>query len=146
MIEQQRCTANCCYLNISTVYTIFYSKQKAFTLTDILQGIIVSGVAHYLQSWTIEKKGPVFLTMSMPLTLVITIILSTILLGEAICLGRSLQFPIHHSNQHDSYSSTLIPLFLQCLRWNTFGWGPLQCSLGEEDGGTTQQKRSKQWG
>nr|CAD1819256.1 unnamed protein product [Ananas comosus var. bracteatus] len=61
------------------------------TLISVIYcGIIVSGVAHYLQSWTIEKKGPVFLTMSMPLTLVITIILSTILLGEAICLGSVL--------------------------------------------------------
>nr|CAD1819166.1 unnamed protein product [Ananas comosus var. bracteatus] len=59
-------------------------------ISVIYCGIIVSGVSHYLQSWTIEKKGPVFLTMSMPLTLVITIILSTILLGEAISLGSVL--------------------------------------------------------
>ncbi|XP_020096599.1 WAT1-related protein At5g64700 isoform X2 [Ananas comosus] len=77
----------------STIQSFFLALiiERDFSRWKIgLDGIIVSGVAHYLQSWTIEKKGPVFLTMSMPLTLVITIILSTILLGEAICLGSVL--------------------------------------------------------
>lgn len=49
---------------------------------------MVTGVGFYLQTWVIEKKGPVFLAMSMPLALIITIISSAIVLGEIISLGR----------------------------------------------------------
>ena len=48
----------------------------------------MTGGTYYLQSWVIEKKGPVFLAMSTPIALVITIICSAMLLGEAISLGR----------------------------------------------------------
>ncbi|CAK9140146.1 unnamed protein product [Ilex paraguariensis] len=50
-------------------------------------GVVVTGVTFYLQAWVIEKKGPVFLAMSMPLTLIFTIISSALLLGEIISLG-----------------------------------------------------------
>ncbi|KAI4317149.1 hypothetical protein L6164_025047 [Bauhinia variegata] len=50
-------------------------------------GIMVTGVAFYLQAWIIEKKGPVFLAMSTPLALIITMCSSAILLGETINLG-----------------------------------------------------------
>ncbi|KAG6488404.1 WAT1-related protein At5g64700-like [Zingiber officinale] len=50
-------------------------------------GFIVTGVAFYLQSWIIEKKGPVFVAIFTPLALVFTMICSTILLGEMISLG-----------------------------------------------------------
>ncbi|KAF7834187.1 WAT1-related protein [Senna tora] len=53
-------------------------------------GIMVTGVTFYLQAWVIEKKGPVFLAMSTPLALIITIFSSAILLGEIITLGSLL--------------------------------------------------------
>ncbi|XP_054821795.1 WAT1-related protein At5g64700-like [Prosopis cineraria] len=53
-------------------------------------GIMVTGVTFYLQTWVIEKKGPVFLAMSTPLALIITIFSSAILLGEIISLGSLL--------------------------------------------------------
>lgn len=53
-------------------------------------GIIVTGLTYYLQSWVIEKKGPVFLAMSTPLGFVFTIISSALLLGEVISLGSLL--------------------------------------------------------
>ncbi|XP_019703853.1 WAT1-related protein At5g64700 isoform X2 [Elaeis guineensis] len=53
-------------------------------------GIIVTGVSFYLQTWTIEKRGPVFFAMTMPFTLIITIIGSAFLLGELISLGSVL--------------------------------------------------------
>ncbi|XP_045803284.1 WAT1-related protein At5g64700-like [Trifolium pratense] len=53
-------------------------------------GIIVTGVTYYLITWVIEKKGPVFLAMSTPLALIITIIFSVILLGDIISLGSVL--------------------------------------------------------
>ena len=40
-----------------------------------------------MQMWTIAKRGPVFLAMSMPLTFVFTIVISSII-GDAVSLGR----------------------------------------------------------
>ncbi|KAG5015705.1 hypothetical protein JHK85_021841 [Glycine max] len=54
----------------------------------VLQGIMVTGVTYYLQTWVIEKKGPVFLAMATPLALIMTIFSSAVLLGEIITLGR----------------------------------------------------------
>lgn len=53
-----------------------------------LQGVIVTALSYYMQMWTIAKRGPVFLAMSMPLTLIFTIIISSFVLGEAVSLGR----------------------------------------------------------
>ncbi|XP_028766018.1 WAT1-related protein At5g64700 [Neltuma alba] len=53
-------------------------------------GIVVTGVTFYMQAWVIEKKGPVFLSMSTPLALIITIFSSAILLGEVMSLGSLL--------------------------------------------------------
>ncbi|XVE86605.1 hypothetical protein DITRI_Ditri18aG0047400 [Diplodiscus trichospermus] len=53
-------------------------------------GIVVTGVTFYLQAWVIEKKGPVFLAMSTPLTLVFTVFCSAFLLCEIISLGSLL--------------------------------------------------------
>ncbi|CAK9140142.1 unnamed protein product [Ilex paraguariensis] len=50
-------------------------------------GVVVTGVTFYLQAWVVEKKGPVFLAMSTPLTLIFTIVSSALLLGEIISLG-----------------------------------------------------------
>lgn len=57
------------------------------TSEHMIQGILVSGVAYYMQVWVIEKSGPVFLAMTVPITLLVTIILS-LFLGEAVTLGR----------------------------------------------------------
>ncbi|XP_047969853.1 WAT1-related protein At5g64700-like [Salvia hispanica] len=53
-------------------------------------GIIVTGVAFYMQAWVVEKKGPVFLAMTTPLIMVITLIMSAFVLGETITLGSVL--------------------------------------------------------
>ncbi|RLN24285.1 WAT1-related protein [Panicum miliaceum] len=55
----------------------------------VYSGILVSGVAYYMQVWVIDKSGPVFLAMTMPITLLVTIILS-LFLGEAVTLGSSI--------------------------------------------------------
>ncbi|PKI58602.1 hypothetical protein CRG98_020991 [Punica granatum] len=65
-------------------------------------GIVVTGVTYYLQTWVIEKRGPVFLAMSTPLSLVITLFFSAVVLHEIITLG--------------SFA----------------GWRTVQCSVGEE--------------
>lgn len=53
-----------------------------------IQGIVVAAISYYLQIWVIEKKGPVFLSMSMPLSLVFTMVIASFLLGEDVGLGR----------------------------------------------------------
>ncbi|KAE8655901.1 WAT1-related protein [Hibiscus syriacus] len=50
-------------------------------------GVVVTGVTYYLQSWVVEKKGPVFLAMSTPLNLIFTMLCSAFLLCEFTSLG-----------------------------------------------------------
>ncbi|RCV15586.1 hypothetical protein SETIT_3G068400v2 [Setaria italica] len=52
-------------------------------------GFVVTGVSFYLQAWCIEKRGPVFLAMSNPLGLLLTIFCS-FFLGEIVHLGSLL--------------------------------------------------------
>ncbi|KAG6392787.1 hypothetical protein SASPL_147013 [Salvia splendens] len=51
-------------------------------------GIVVTGFTFYLQTWVVEKKGPVYLSMTTPWIMVFTIILSAFVFGEMIALGR----------------------------------------------------------
>ncbi|KAL6840601.1 hypothetical protein ACP4OV_029465 [Aristida adscensionis] len=53
----------------------------------LFTGIVVAAISYYLQIWVIEKKGPVFLSMSMPLSLVFTMAIASLLLGEDVSLG-----------------------------------------------------------
>ncbi|CAO2165161.1 unnamed protein product [Urochloa humidicola] len=56
-----------------------------WALWAVLQGITLALLC-YLQFWLVDMRGPVFLSTSVPLTLVFTIIL-TFLIGEAVTLG-----------------------------------------------------------
>ncbi|XP_038900926.1 WAT1-related protein At5g64700-like [Benincasa hispida] len=53
-------------------------------------GIVVTAVTYCLQAWIVEKKGPVYLAMSTPFSLLITIFFSATFLGESITLGSTL--------------------------------------------------------
>ncbi|KNA03168.1 hypothetical protein SOVF_211770 [Spinacia oleracea] len=53
-------------------------------------GIVVTGLAYYLQAYVIEKKGPLFLALWTPLGLMLTMFCSILLLGEIITLGSVL--------------------------------------------------------
>lgn len=53
----------------------------------IYSGVIVTALSYYMQMWTIAKRGPVFLAMSMPLTFVFTIVISSFVIGDAVSLG-----------------------------------------------------------
>ena len=55
-----------------------------------MQGLVVTGVSFYLQAWCIERRGPVFLAMSNPLGLLLTIFCSSFFLGEIVRLGSLL--------------------------------------------------------
>ncbi|KAE8666586.1 WAT1-related protein [Hibiscus syriacus] len=50
-------------------------------------GVIVAGITYWLQVWTIEKKGPVFIAIFTPLSLVITAIFSAFLWKETLHWG-----------------------------------------------------------
>ena len=49
-----------------------------------MQGLVVTGVSFYLRAWCIEKHGPVFLAMSNPLGLLLTIFCSSFFLSEIV--------------------------------------------------------------
>ncbi|KAL6552220.1 hypothetical protein OROGR_008374 [Orobanche gracilis] len=59
-------------------------------LSVVYCGVMVTGLTFYLQSWVVEKKGPVFLAMTTPLIMVFTIILSAFVLGESVSFGSLL--------------------------------------------------------
>ncbi|XP_057468788.1 WAT1-related protein At1g43650-like [Actinidia eriantha] len=50
-------------------------------------GIIFTGITYWLRIWVIEKKGPVFLAMFTPLSLLLTALLSAILWKETLHWG-----------------------------------------------------------
>ncbi|XP_008784161.1 WAT1-related protein At5g64700-like [Phoenix dactylifera] len=79
---------------VAMVFERHTSRWKLRLDTGLLAvlycGFVVTGVSFYLQTWCIEKKGPVFLAMSTPLALIFTIICSSLFLGELIHLGSVL--------------------------------------------------------
>ncbi|KAG6468809.1 hypothetical protein ZIOFF_073502 [Zingiber officinale] len=76
---------------LTTVESELFSPQEKMNNRNfVCQGFVVTGLNIYLQSFCIEKKGPVFTAMFTPLALVFTLICSTIFLGEMIYLGSLL--------------------------------------------------------
>uniref|UniRef100_A0ACD5WKM1 Uncharacterized protein n=1 Tax=Avena sativa TaxID=4498 RepID=A0ACD5WKM1_AVESA len=53
-------------------------------------GLMVMGVAYYLQAWCVEMKGPVFLAAWTPMCFVLTTLCSSFLLGETVRFGSVL--------------------------------------------------------
>ncbi|KAJ4777617.1 WAT1-related protein [Rhynchospora pubera] len=68
-----------------------FSKWKmgfdARLLGVVYCGLCNAGLAWYLQAWCVQKKGPVFVAMSNPLTIVFTIFSALLILGETVHLG-----------------------------------------------------------
>jgi hypothetical protein len=54
----------------------------------MLQGVMVTGVSYYLQTWCLEMRGPMFFATWTPLCFVFTIFCSSFFLGEIVHLGR----------------------------------------------------------
>ncbi|KAI4345137.1 hypothetical protein L6164_012292 [Bauhinia variegata] len=75
-------------------------------LAVVYCGSMVTGLSYYMQAWVIQKKGPVFSATWNPLSLILTIIGSTLILGEAVRLGR----------------------------WNSTGFKSLLCFMGKNRG------------
>lgn len=53
-------------------------------------GLMVMGVAYYLQAWCVEMKGPVFLAAWTPMCFIFTTLCSSFFLGETVSLGSVL--------------------------------------------------------
>ncbi|CAA7400281.1 unnamed protein product [Spirodela intermedia] len=53
-------------------------------------GVVVTGVSFYLQTWCIEKRGPVFLAVFTPMALLITVFVEWLVLGQLVDLGSVL--------------------------------------------------------
>ncbi|KAJ0525840.1 hypothetical protein HanHA300_Chr09g0316591 [Helianthus annuus] len=55
-------------------------------------GFVVTGFTFYMQTWVIERKGPVFLGLSTPLAFIFTTVFAALLIGEIISLGRYIKY------------------------------------------------------
>ncbi|EAZ10984.1 hypothetical protein OsJ_00827 [Oryza sativa Japonica Group] len=62
-------------------------RRDAGLLAVAYSAVAVTGASLYMQAWCIEKKGPVFLAMSNPLSFVFTIFCALFVLGEVVHLG-----------------------------------------------------------
>nr|CAB3496444.1 unnamed protein product [Digitaria exilis] len=72
-------------------FLVAVAAQRDFSKWKLgWNGVIVTALSYYMQMWTIAKRGPVFLAMSMPLTFVFTIVISFSIIGDAIGLGSIL--------------------------------------------------------
>lgn len=80
--------------SLSSTFSQHFKHYVYLLYFHLWQGIMVSGLSFYLQSWCIKKRGPVFLAMWTPLTLVITVAISLFVLGEGIYLQRCVQLEI----------------------------------------------------
>ncbi|EOY18239.1 Nodulin MtN21 /EamA-like transporter family protein, putative [Theobroma cacao] len=65
--------------------TAAVTSNQDFVLLD---GVVCSGVAYYLQAVIMKARGPVFVTAFNPLTMVIVAILGSFVLSEVLYLGR----------------------------------------------------------
>lgn len=54
----------------------------------LVQGIICSGVAYYVQGLVMKERGPVFVTAFSPLSMIIVAVMSSFMLAEIMYLGR----------------------------------------------------------
>ncbi|KAG4913853.1 hypothetical protein JHK82_054440 [Glycine max] len=67
-----------------------WSLHNAMRLSSALYaGIFCTGLAYCLMSWTIERKGPLYVSVFTPLQLVLTAILSWALLREKLYVGTA---------------------------------------------------------
>lgn len=53
-----------------------------------MKGVLVTGASYGLQIWCIEKKGPFYVAMFFPLSLLITAIFSAFVWAERLRCGR----------------------------------------------------------
>lgn len=62
----------------------------SYKLNIYFQGVICTGLTYCLISWTIERKGPLYVSVFTPLQLILTAIISWAFLSERLYLGTAL--------------------------------------------------------
>ncbi|RYQ97841.1 hypothetical protein Ahy_B08g093913 isoform F [Arachis hypogaea] len=67
--------------------------------TIFAAGVVCFGIAYYVQGVVTRERGPVFVTSFIPLIMIITAVLGTIVLAEQIHLGRNQLLNFHGSTQ-----------------------------------------------
>ncbi|KAL6131839.1 hypothetical protein ACLB2K_070212 [Fragaria x ananassa] len=67
-----------------------FGSSLCFSLWLVMQGIVISGVAVVVMSWCVQKRGPLFVSIFSPLTLLMVAFASSLLLGENFSLGSVL--------------------------------------------------------
>jgi len=55
----------------------------------VAQGALATAGKYSLNSWVVAKQGPAYPPMFTPLSVVFTVVLGSILLGDSITVGRS---------------------------------------------------------
>ncbi|XP_065046197.1 WAT1-related protein At5g64700-like isoform X2 [Musa acuminata AAA Group] len=104
-------------------------------------GVVVTGLAFFLQSWTIQRRGLVFLALSAPLTMIIIMMLSPFLPGVFVDLGRyAFVCNCSGNTTHCRPPCNGDDILLQRPWWNSHGWGPLQRPVGKEKGAERGRK------
>lgn len=72
------------------VYICVCVNLKLFDCVILMQGIVCSGLAYYIQGLVMKVKGPIFMTAFYPLCMVIVAVMGSIILAEQMYLGRYL--------------------------------------------------------
>lgn len=73
----------------------------------MLQGLVASGVAFAVQTWCIDRGGPVFVAVYQPVQTLLVAVMASLLLGEQFYLGG---YVINVSDRYLSSSPSIIYL------------------------------------
>lgn len=75
-----------------------------------MQGVVASGIAFAVQTWCIDRGGPVFVAVYQPVQTLVVAIMASIALGEQFYLGGyvflSLPPPVLFTSLHVSVSAS----------------------------------------
>eukprot|EP00253_Pinus_taeda_P016633 PITA_16633 len=94
-------------LQSALVASIFERNAAAWTLkwdsqllSIVYAGVMNSGAVYYMQMWCMSKKGPVYLAMFSPVSLITVSILSFFIFSEHLHLGMSLYNALGQEEGH----------------------------------------------
>lgn len=86
------------------IVTMFLSSE----INTLVQGGLVSSFGSVIHTWGLHLKGPVYISLFKPLSIVIAVAMGVIFLGDALYLGRYYIFhnlPLQHTQK----------IYLYCL-------------------------------
>ena len=77
---------------LHAIYTIVFkvvAQNLVKQLYRLVQGALATAGKYCLNSWAVAKKGPSYPPMFNPLSVVFTVVLGSIFIGDDITVGRS---------------------------------------------------------